>query len=94
MPNFLRVGDVKLPTAAYAKSLQLPKKQRMELISFYEQALKANKASSHKWKQFRHEKRRYKRMKVRNQKPEGDKTDLSVFSSFSYLYYRFFGGNE
>lgn len=87
MSNFLRIADVKLPTAAYAKSLNLSSPQKKNLIKLFEDALRESHASKHQWKRFRIEKGRYIRAlrQERNRRPQ---TNYSVYdfmtSAISY----------
>jgi len=69
MSNYLRIGDCKLPTAAYAKSLNLSSEEKKDLIKLFENALRENDASKHQWKRFKIEKGRHFRSIRREPQP-------------------------
>lgn len=84
MSNYLRIGDCKLPTAAYAKSLNLSPQEKKNLLQHFEKALHENQASNHQWKRFKIEKGRYNRTlrKGREEQPQAAETFFQYALSF------------
>jgi len=86
MSNYLRIGDCKLPTAAYAKSLNLSSQEKKDLLKIYKNALRENHASNHQLKRFKVEEGRYIRSirKEKGKKPQPSPTLLTSITTALY----------
>lgn len=84
MTNYIEIGSVRLPTAAYALSCHAKQKTIKDLLEQCETIIKEGGVSKHKVQRFKLEKSRFKRI-MNKLEPEPEA------SYFAGIYAYFFG---